>query len=363
MDFEKNIELVDASGIDRLGKVVRDGSYRYVCQKCKKPLDRWYSGRWVPKIATGNRSHGYSISQMDAVWISADKMKEKELQAPSLQFFYNYAIGKPYQDTKLAIIPDDILTHKRDYLEEPVNHRTSDYEWITMGIDWGQHYHWVSLMGMKGNGNWDIINLHKVPRSEGVEHIEEDLRAVMRLIYQYEPNLVIADIGFSGNYVDKLRQEFDKSNQKIVYGVDTRTARSNNDMNAHFNDINGTVKIDKLTQAMIMMYHLKAGRIGFWKKETENLDLLIEHWGNVVIKDEQDERTEEYYKSITRKGDDHFAISTIYAMVGMNKIVKAINERGTTSSFTTLDSGVELEQGVQGLYSQTEQTRINEDIY
>lgn len=167
----------------------------------------------------------------------------------------------------------------------------------------------------------------------------------------------------SGNYVDKLRQEFDKSNQKIVYGVDTRTARSNNDMNAHFNDINGTVKIDKLTQAMIMMYHLKAGRIGFWKKETENLDLLIEHWGNVVIKDEQDERTEEYYKSITRKGDDHFAISTIYAMVGMNKIVKAINERGTTSSFTTLDSGVELEQGVQGLYSQTEQTRINEDIY
>lgn len=50
-------------------------------------------------------------------------------------------------------------------------------------------------------------------------------------------------------------------------------------------------------------------------------------------------------------------------MVGMNKIVKAINERGTTSSFTTLDSGVELEQGVQGLYSQTEQTRINEDIY
>ena len=70
MDFEKNIELVDASGIDRLGKVVRDGSYRYVCQKCGKPLDRWYSGRWVPKITTGNRNHGYSISQMDAVWIN-----------------------------------------------------------------------------------------------------------------------------------------------------------------------------------------------------------------------------------------------------------------------------------------------------
>jgi len=289
-------------------------------------------------------------------------MKEKELQATSLQFFYNYAIGKPYQDMALAIIPDDILSHRPDRLPEPVTHRTDQYQWISIGIDWGQNFHWGSVMGMTAQGNWDIINLHKVERSVGVENIENDLVEVMAFIYQYDPNFIIADLGFNGNYVDKLRREFDKNGETIVYGVNTNSARSNGDMNAHFNEQNGIVKIDKLTQNTIMMYHIKAGRIGFWKEETQDLDLLIEHWGNVVIKDEQDERTEETYKSITRKGDDHFAQASVYAMIGIDKVVKAINRRNSSGDFITLDSDLSVEQGIKGMYSEVRQTDINSEL-
>src|SRR5699024_12551147 len=35
LDYEKNIECLDESGIDIIAKTVRDGTYRFVCQKCK----------------------------------------------------------------------------------------------------------------------------------------------------------------------------------------------------------------------------------------------------------------------------------------------------------------------------------------
>lgn len=39
-----NLLLVNPDGIDEQAKTVQDGTYQYVCQKCGKPLDRWYNG-------------------------------------------------------------------------------------------------------------------------------------------------------------------------------------------------------------------------------------------------------------------------------------------------------------------------------
>lgn len=69
MDFDKNIKLVHPDGIDPIGRVVLPGTYEYVCQKCDKPLDRWYGGHWETTNPGAGRSHGYKISQLDAVWI------------------------------------------------------------------------------------------------------------------------------------------------------------------------------------------------------------------------------------------------------------------------------------------------------
>jgi len=67
IDYEKNIKLVNPDGIDLIGRIVQDGTYEYVCQKCGKPLDRWYSGFWDITAPQAGRAHGYAISQMDAV--------------------------------------------------------------------------------------------------------------------------------------------------------------------------------------------------------------------------------------------------------------------------------------------------------
>ncbi|WEW53611.1 terminase large subunit [Staphylococcus phage vB_SauH_SPJ2] len=39
-----NLLLLNPDGIDEQAKTVQEGTYQYVCQKCGKPLDRWYNG-------------------------------------------------------------------------------------------------------------------------------------------------------------------------------------------------------------------------------------------------------------------------------------------------------------------------------
>lgn len=66
-----NLLLVNPDGIDEVAKTVQDGTYQYVCQKCGKPLDRWYNGIWKcrypERTKNGGGIRGYYISQMNAV--------------------------------------------------------------------------------------------------------------------------------------------------------------------------------------------------------------------------------------------------------------------------------------------------------
>src|SRR5690606_38244761 len=92
---------------------IEDGTFIFVCAKCRKPLDRWYNGEWVAKYPNRKEIRGYHISQLNAVWISADDIKRRELRYTSRQLFYNYVIGEPYANEGLIITEDDILACQR----------------------------------------------------------------------------------------------------------------------------------------------------------------------------------------------------------------------------------------------------------
>lgn len=107
-------------------------------------------------------------------------------------------------------------------------------------------------------------------------------------------------LNVSGNYVAKLRQLFPNK----VYGVNVRSAKSNGDPTVRVNEGAGIVTIDKLTQNKILMNDIKAGRFWFWKKDDEELEMIIEHAKNVVIRDIQDEKTNQVEQVIGRRGAD-----------------------------------------------------------
>lgn len=144
-----------------------------------------------------------------------------------------------------------------------------------------------------------------------------------------------------------------------VFGVLQRTAKTNNDMNAHFNEAGNTVLIDKLMQNMIFISEMKSGRIGFPRDtHTPMMNLYKTHWKNVIIRDEeQDDGTT--IKTITRKDGDHFAQSSVYAYVGMVKIVKDLSDSQNNVQISSL--GVDNDNS-RNVLDSSSNTEINNNI-
>ena len=115
----------------------------------------------------------------------------------------------------------------------------------------------------------------------------------------FNPDIIVADIGFNGNKVAKLIEEFGDR----AYGVQANPAKSNGAVNAVWNEKSNKVTIDKLTQNRILLEKIKNHGLGFWREVDSELKLFIEHWKNVVIRDEEDDDGN-IEKIITRKGAD-----------------------------------------------------------
>jgi phage terminase large subunit GpA-like protein len=339
LDYENNIECMDPDGVDVLAKTVKQGTFRFICSHCGKPLDRWYNGEWVAgfgsRTADGGGTRGYLITQMNAVWISADMLKEKELQAKSKQHFHNYVLGLPYQDVALAVQDGDITDHIREDLPAPLMDR-GNYRFISVGIDWGNH-HWVVVRGFRDNGMVDIIRVFSVERARGVANIEADLEKIINELMPYNPDIICADTGDSGNYVDKLIAHFGRGR---VYGVKVNpNPRSTGQIKPTWSEQRFQVTIDKLTQNKLHISDMKMHRLGFYRPD-ENLGYYTTHWKNVVIRDEEDEKTGQVYQIITNRGDDHYAQASVYSQVGMEHILEPYQTDQIENAFayTTIES-------------------------
>ena len=322
MDYEKNVKQIGPdSGIDLIGRIVLPGTFGFVCRYCGKPLDRWYGGHWEATSPSAGRRHGYLISQLDAVWVSADSLKQTEMQSPSKQYFYNYTLGKPYEDKSVKFYASDVLDHRIDY-SRPKDR--NNYKFVSAGIDWGTHADNLVILGLTPSGRIDVMDIKEIKQVSGIEHIEEDLNAIIRELNKYQPDIILPDIGYSanGNYIDKLRKYYGLSK---VYGVKVRSAQSNGDPAAYFNDNAGIVTIDKLTQNVIMMGNMRRGDIHFWNDVDIDLKRYISHWSNVIIRTDEDEDSETHevklVKRILRKGPDHEAQASVYSMVGLTHLL------------------------------------------
>lgn len=260
------------------------------------------------------------ISQMNAVWISADELKTDEMRAKSKQWFYNYDLGMPYQDVKLQVTGKDVYDNATR--ENPAYDR-EDYRWISVGIDWG-HKHSVIIGGMRNDGQIEIIRMFQIKEVEATDarNIGADLQALQVALVKYDPDIIVADIGDSGDRVARLINIY---SDKQIYGCQYKSdptsglAKSSNQIIPTWNDNQHTVTVDKLMQNKRFIGLMKEHDIGFYHKKDEELQKYVSHWMNVVIRDDE-QNNGEMRQVITRKGPDHFAQASILCLLGFDKI-------------------------------------------
>lgn len=336
-----NIRTVNPAGVDRLAKTVVDGSFQYVCKKCGQPLDRWtatqqYVPRYPSRTADGGGIRGYAISQLDAVWISADDIKRKELASESKQLFYNYTLGFSYENEGLMVQPEDV--YGNTYNEtNPVLNR-DDYRFISIGIDWGKN-HWLTVYGVTNSGEEHILNFTSVekPGTTDLANMGADIEQIKLFISKYNPDIIVADVGDSGDKVTQLMEYFGEDR---VYGCRYKSSpRSTGQIIPQWSEQTNIVTVDKLMQNKRYISKLKGGEIKHYRNANErNLNLYLEHWRNVVIRDEEDTRNGGTYETIIRRGDDHYSQASVYAMLGAERLMKLRNDDGDTSYTTAIDT-------------------------
>ncbi|AFO70743.1 hypothetical protein SPJ221_66 [Staphylococcus phage vB_SauH_SPJ2] len=236
----------------------------------------------------------------------------------------------PYEDVKMRVLPEDIFDNKSEIAKTQLFNRDK-YKFISVGIDWG-NFHWVTVHGMTEEGKVDLIRLFSIKKNSRPDMVEADLEAIILEISKYDPDIIVADNGDSGNNVLKLINFFGKDK---VFGCTYKSSpRSSGQLYAQFNENSNTVTVDKLMHNKRYIQDLKAKRIRMYQQVDDELKTYLKHWQNVLIMDEEDEKTGELYQVIKRKGDDHYSQSACIGYIGLTRL-KELYDKGNGTAFTS----------------------------
>lgn len=328
-----NIRMVNPKGFNPQNNEVQDGTFDFVCQKCGEHLDRWYNGRWVAKYPERKEISGYKVTQLNAVWISADQLKRDEYASESLQSFYNYSLGETYQDLSVMVTEEDIINSLNPDQPFPVYDRAS-YTKVGVGIDWGTHENNIVVMAINPYNDVELIRQFSIPVENSYKNIDADINKTIVEIAPYEPDLILADLGFNGTKVNRLIREFGKDK---VFGVNVKPVRgSAGEVNPEYSLSANRVSINKIAGNLFTISQLKSGTLKIaGREEDEEIQKLIVHWKNVVIRDVLSDDDTNFEKEQTRTGPDHRAQAQVYATYAIRRLLD-IDEHKRTFGYSDI---------------------------
>lgn len=276
----------------------------YACGKCHKPLedtDR-RNGEWLAKYPSNPR-RGYWINQMMAPWVTAKRIMEQKEES-SVDFFYNFVLGKAYTPSDMVVDRLAIL-RANSPSNIPKTH-------VAIGVDQdagGQYFVAMTVQGVFAHGyvdSWDKI---------------EHLKLMYNAIVVCDPNPYSATPKQMANkyndwylcyfkILDSLSAVQWKEKEQVVYADRTRA-------------------ID------IVANEIVAARLLFRERPSE-LEDIITHWTNIyrTTEEKEDGRVRSVWMKKENKQSDYpFAMT--YARIGLSQLM------GGESSLMEPESAVE----------------------
>lgn len=299
-------------GVNKITGEIEDGTFEFLCEKCKKPLDRWKPGQWVAKRPDIKETRGYFISQLNATHITADNIKRRESKYASKQLFNNYVIGRPYVNASLLVTEADVQAMITMQEEELT--RTSDYIGYVVGIDWGEPS-WCLVLGLRKDYRIQVVGMKKFYRNETQPLY--DVKCMISYLKPFKPNIIIADAGYGADKNIELMRAFPHATYSCTWNT-IITPTSTVHFIDRWNEQARMVNVDKTSKMQRTLQSIKMAYIGFYGWQDPMTQTFAKHIENVRIQD--NEKNGLIYQSATRIGPDHLACCLAYALIGIDKL-------------------------------------------
>jgi hypothetical protein len=286
----------------------------YQCPHCQGVITREEirMGEWIP-TAVGEWS-GYWIPLWINPMIEAKKICEHK-KTKSREYFYNFVAGLPY------VNPNDALNQRilDGCLTEEINQRLSR---TIIGLDTGHSLHYT-MMNREGVFYYGYCPSVAESNIKGYDPYDE----IDKIMEEDKNAILISDQGGDLIGVRKLQAKYTGRVYLCWFVKETRNQQL---IRWGDGDEWGKVLVDRNRAVQLAVDQLNETRIQF-NGSKEDWQDYFNHWLNIYrIKEiEMGEENDPQYSwrwVWKRKGPDHWAMATIYGLVGMDRFAEELAE-------------------------------------
>ena len=277
----------------------------YICPHCDGEITAKHIklGRWLA-TSEGEWS-GYWIPLWINPRFTAEKISTyKKTKTP--EYFANFVAGLPYVNM------NDALTQRT--LEKNLIPEVNEQEGrVIIGLDTGHnlHYTMMNKQGIFYHGYCPSVAENPEPNYDPYTEIEK------RLI-QYPNSILIADQGGDLIGIRKLQAKYVG---RVFLCWFTKETKNQTLIRWGENEEYGKVLADRNRVIQLAVDQLNEGRL-LINGSVEDWQPYFTHWLNIYrAKEITDENEPSYgWRWVwKRKGADHWALSTVYALIGMDR--------------------------------------------
>jgi hypothetical protein len=281
----------------------------YICPSCKGEItdEERRMGEW--KSTSEGEWSGYWIPLWVAPWMKASDIAKYKREKTG-EYFANFVAGEPYVGSG-NVVTEEMLVNAISPLDNTQKGRT------IIGVDTG-HNIYYTLMNKEG------VFYHGYIMS--VEENERSLKlpnynpydALDKLMRDYPEAIMVADQG--GDLIG-IRALQAKYPSRVFLCWFTKETKNQQIIRWSEGEERGRVLVDRNRMIQLTVDEIADKRLTFNGSYADWKDYFA-HWMNIYRAREIVDETEPSYGwrwVWKRKGPDHWALSTVYARVGLDK--------------------------------------------
>lgn len=285
---------------------------KYICPFCKEEItdkERIY-GEWKATQESPSGWSGYWIPLWLNPMIPASKICDYKKTKTS-EYFANFVAGLPYVGTNNSV--------SQSALEKNLIDKVNNQEGrVIIGVDTGHNIHYT-LMNKQGvfyHGYCDSVAENPVKGYDPYDELD-------KLMVRFPNAIMIADQGGDLIGIRKLQAKY-RGRVYLCWFV--KETKNQTLIRWGEKDEDGKVLVDRNRVIQLAVDEINDGRFAIWGSK-EDWQPYFEHWKNIYrVKEIIGEESDPQYGwrwVWKRKGPDHWAMSTIYARVGLDRFAEA----------------------------------------